>query len=184
MGRPKNFSREEVLQKAITVFWKHGFADASLQDLEAATGVNKSGLYAEFKNKEDLYLASLQHYIDRPNRNGVLSQLPLGWKNVEAFLKLGQVCTTEEKGCFAVSSMRELAVLPAEAHDMVMQNVARMRHLLLKNIRAEPTKMDAEIITEMVMTFFSGFCLEQNLKTTKAASARKITHLMQVIRSI
>ena len=34
MGRPKNFSREEVLEKAIPVFWKKGFADTSLQDLE------------------------------------------------------------------------------------------------------------------------------------------------------
>jgi hypothetical protein len=41
MGRPKNFSREEVLEKAMPVFWKHGFADTSLQDLEQATGVNQ-----------------------------------------------------------------------------------------------------------------------------------------------
>ena len=45
MGRPKSFSREEVLEKAMPVFWKHGFADTSLQELERATGVNKSGLY-------------------------------------------------------------------------------------------------------------------------------------------
>jgi TetR/AcrR family transcriptional regulator, copper-responsive repressor len=54
MGRPKNFSREEVLEKGMPVFWKHGFADTSLQDLERATGVNKSGLYTEFRDKEDL----------------------------------------------------------------------------------------------------------------------------------
>jgi AcrR family transcriptional regulator len=51
MGRPKNFSREGVLEKALPVFWKHGFADTSLQDLEKATGVNKSGLYVEFADK-------------------------------------------------------------------------------------------------------------------------------------
>jgi hypothetical protein len=38
MGRPKSFSREEVLEKAMPVFWKHGFSDTSLQDLERATG--------------------------------------------------------------------------------------------------------------------------------------------------
>ena len=54
MGRPKGFSREEVLEKAMPVFWKHGFADTSLQELEQATGVNKSGLYSEFRDKEDL----------------------------------------------------------------------------------------------------------------------------------
>jgi hypothetical protein len=30
--RPKHFSREGVLEKALPVFWKHGFADTSLQD--------------------------------------------------------------------------------------------------------------------------------------------------------
>jgi len=58
MGRPKNFSREEVLEKAMPVFWKHGFADTSLHELERATGVNKSGLYTEFRDKEDLFSSS------------------------------------------------------------------------------------------------------------------------------
>ena len=52
MGRPKSFSREEVLEKAMPVFWKHGFADTSLQELEQATGVNKSGLYTEFRGRK------------------------------------------------------------------------------------------------------------------------------------
>src|SRR5580658_1287599 len=69
MGRPKNFSRDEVLEKAMPVFWKHGFADTSLQDLERATGVNKSGLYAEFRDKEDLFVECLRHYL-RARRRG------------------------------------------------------------------------------------------------------------------
>jgi len=68
MGRAKNFSREEVLEKAMPVFWKHGFADTSLQDLERATGVNKSGLYTEFRDKEDLFLACLRRYLIEPGQ--------------------------------------------------------------------------------------------------------------------
>jgi hypothetical protein len=34
MARPRNFSRGGVLERALPVFWKHGFADASLQGLE------------------------------------------------------------------------------------------------------------------------------------------------------
>ena len=59
MGRPKNFSRKGVLEEALPVFWRRGFADASLHELEVATGVNKSGLYSEFKDKEDLFTQSL-----------------------------------------------------------------------------------------------------------------------------
>ena len=87
MGRPKNFSREQVLEKAMPVFWKHGFADTSLQELERATGVNKSGLYSEFRDKEDLFVACLRHYLESQGRRGLLIREPLGWKNVETFLK-------------------------------------------------------------------------------------------------
>jgi AcrR family transcriptional regulator len=45
MGRPKEFSRDKVLEKAISVFWEKGFAETTVQDLESATGVNKSGLF-------------------------------------------------------------------------------------------------------------------------------------------
>ena len=88
MGRPKNFSRGEVLEKAMPVFWKHGFADTSLQDLERATGVNKSGLYTEFRDKEDLFLACLRRYLENQDKRGLLTKEPLGWKNIETFSRM------------------------------------------------------------------------------------------------
>ena len=63
MAKPKNFTRDGVLANALPVFWQHGFADTSLQGLEQATGVNRSGLYSEFKDKEDLFMQSLQLYV-------------------------------------------------------------------------------------------------------------------------
>ena len=71
------------------VFWTHGFSDTSLQDLERATGVNKSGLYTEFRDKEDLFVACLRHYLESQEKRGLLTKKPLGWKNVETFLKNG-----------------------------------------------------------------------------------------------
>jgi AcrR family transcriptional regulator len=68
LGRPKQFNREGVLDRAIPVFWKHGFANTTVQHLEQATGVNKSGLYSEFKDKEDLFLAGLERYAQTPWR--------------------------------------------------------------------------------------------------------------------
>ncbi|MBB5315463.1 TetR/AcrR family transcriptional regulator [Tunturibacter empetritectus] len=73
----------------MTVFWKYGFADTSLQELERATGVNKSVLYTEFRDKEDLFVACLRHYLESQEKRGLLTKEPLGWKNVETFLKNG-----------------------------------------------------------------------------------------------
>ena len=51
-GRPKVFDREAALDKALTLFWTHGYEGTSLADLVAATGAKAPTLYAEFVNKE------------------------------------------------------------------------------------------------------------------------------------
>jgi len=183
MARPRNFSREGVLEKALPVFWKHGFADASLQELEKATGVNKSGLYSEFSGKEELFLESLRFYLDRMQL-GLLMAEPLGWDNVEQFLKLGPRTTEGQKGCFAVSSMRELAILPPAAIEMLGQGRVQLKQLIAKNIEAEKPKADANDLASIVLTFFTGLSVEQNLKPTRAATGRKVDNLMRVLRSL
>jgi AcrR family transcriptional regulator len=184
MGRPKNFSREEVLQKAMPVFWKHGFADTSLQDLERATGVNKSGLYSEFRGKKDLFLACLRRYLESQDKRGLLTKEPLGWKNIETFLKNGPLHKGEQQGCFAINSMREFAILPDEAYSAITGNRVLLRQLLAMNIEAERPRMDPFAIAEMVLSFFSGLCIERNLKSGKASSARKVENFMTALRSL
>ena len=123
MGRPKGFSREEVLLKAVSVFWEKGFAETTLQDLEHATGVNKSGLYSEFKNKEDIFLASLQYYLDTRGGEEILSAQPKGWHNIQRFLEIGQTCYTGRRGCFSVNSMRDVGILPPEGQHIIAEKV-------------------------------------------------------------
>ena len=184
MGRPKNFSREEVLEKAMPVFWKHGFADTSLQDLERATGVNKSGLYAEFRDKEDLFVECLRHYLETQEKRGLLTKEPLGWNNVENFLKNGPLSKGDQQGCFSVNSMREFAILPNEAYGAVTENRALLERLLAMNIAAEKPRMAPSAIAEMVLSFFSGLCIERNLKSGKSSSTRKIDNFMTALRSL
>src|SRR5271154_2897278 len=183
MGRPKSFSREGVLEKAMPVFWKHGFADTTLQHLEQATGVNKSGLYTEFRGKEDLLVACLRHYLESQGKRGLLTKEPLGWNNVEAFLKNGPLNKGEQKGCFSVNSMREFAILPDEAYAVVTENRALLQRLLVMNIQAEKTTMVPSAIAEMVLSYFSGLCIERNLKSGKSSSTRKIKSFMTALRN-
>src|ERR1700678_2626695 len=184
MGRPKGFSREEVLEKAMPVFWKHGFADTTLQELEQATGVNKSGLYTEFRDKEDLFVACLRHYLESQGKRGLLTREPLGWKNVETFLRNGPLNKGEQQGCFAINSMREFAILPDEAYGAITENRALLQHLLAMNIEAEKPKMASSDIAELVLSFFSGLCIERNLKSAKASSTRKIESFMTALRNL
>ena len=166
------------------VFWKHGFADTSVQELERATGVNKSGLYTEFRDKEDLFVACLRHYLESQGKRGLLTKKPLGWKNVETFLKNGPLNKGEQQGCFSVNSMREFAILPDEAYGVVTENRALLQRLLAMNIEAEKPKMASSSIAEMVLSFFSGLCIERNLKSGKTSPTRNIDNFMAALRSL
>ena len=63
--RPKEFSRNSVLEKCITLFWEEGYTGTGIQKVVARTGVNRYSLYEEFGNKEGILLASLELYKER-----------------------------------------------------------------------------------------------------------------------
>lgn len=58
-GRPRKFDEAAVLERARDVFWNYGYAATSLDDLAAATGLNRPSLYAAFGDKHALYLRTL-----------------------------------------------------------------------------------------------------------------------------
>jgi AcrR family transcriptional regulator len=184
MGRRKNFSRTGVLEKALPLFWRRGFSEASLHQLEVATGVNKSGLYSEFKDKEDLFIQSLQYYLESLEQKGLLTAEPLGWNNIERFLKMGPCCMEGQKGCFAVNSMREFAILPPEAIGVITRNRSKLKRLIAKNIEVERPKMNADSLAELVVTFFTGISMEHNLSSGRPSIIRKIDNLMSIVRTL
>lgn len=63
MGRPKTYDREEILERAMLLFWRKGYEATSTADLEAGMGVNRYSLYAEFDSKHGLYQAALDRYL-------------------------------------------------------------------------------------------------------------------------
>ena len=62
MARPKAFNEEEVLDKAVAVFWAKGYEATSMQDLVDAMGIQRGSIYAAFSGKQQLFLQSLERY--------------------------------------------------------------------------------------------------------------------------
>jgi TetR/AcrR family transcriptional regulator, transcriptional repressor for nem operon len=59
----KHFDPDTALERAERLFWRHGAATTSIQAVTAATGLNRSSLYATFGGKRELYLAALRRYL-------------------------------------------------------------------------------------------------------------------------
>jgi AcrR family transcriptional regulator len=66
-GRPRSFNTEATLAQATLTFWQRGYAATSLDDLSAATGLNRPSLYGAFGDKHTLYLQALKLYTEQSN---------------------------------------------------------------------------------------------------------------------
>lgn len=64
-GRPREFDRDRVLEKAMIVFWQKGYEAASVQDLIDAMGINRGSLYDTFGDKRSLFLEAVGSYQKR-----------------------------------------------------------------------------------------------------------------------
>jgi len=67
-GRPRKFDEEQVLDRALDLFWKQGYAGTSMQDLLDCMGINRQSLYNTFGDKRQLFLRVLERYRRRSAR--------------------------------------------------------------------------------------------------------------------
>ena len=65
MARHREFNEDQVLESALEVFWRRGYASTSVEDLTAATGLGRGSLYGAFGDKEALFIACLRRYLQR-----------------------------------------------------------------------------------------------------------------------
>jgi len=102
-GRPRGFCVEETLDRAMTVFWRHGYEGASMSDLTSAMGINSPSLYACFGSKEGLFRAVLERYEERRKSfmESVLAA-PTAAKAAESYL--------HGVADFAIDTRREMRV--------------------------------------------------------------------------
>ncbi len=63
MARHKEFDHDQVLDQAMRVFWRQGYEATSVEDLVAATGINRASMYNTFGDKRGLFLAAVDHYL-------------------------------------------------------------------------------------------------------------------------
>ncbi|GAA1720266.1 TetR/AcrR family transcriptional regulator [Nonomuraea bangladeshensis] len=108
-GRPRSFDADTALDRALEVFWRHGYEGASLADLTAAMGINKPSLYAAFGNKEELFGKVLARYLDGPGGYAAAAlDAPTGREVVERLIRGAVDLTAGEHtphGCLCVNSV-------------------------------------------------------------------------------
>jgi len=63
-GRPRSFSPDVVLDRAIPIFWAKGYDGASFRELTSAMGISAPSLVAAFGSKRGLFEAAVARYAE------------------------------------------------------------------------------------------------------------------------
>lgn len=63
--RNREFKTETVLDAALDLFWRKGYKSCCMADVVRKSGVARYGLYKVFRDKDQLYCASLKHYCTK-----------------------------------------------------------------------------------------------------------------------
>ena len=131
-GRPRAYEPDVALGKALDLFRKDGFAGTSLDDLSAATGMNRPSLYGAFGDKRELYIKSYQRYRD--DARAAMIDIFRGEQPIRERLQriydvaLDIYLLGEEgpRGCFTVMTAASEAVFDPDIRAMVLEGFTEL----------------------------------------------------------
>jgi len=130
-GRPRAYQPDVALGKALDLFRKEGFAATSLDDLSAATGMNRPSLYGAFGDKRELYIKSYQRYRDdaRTATTDIFREdMPIRKRLARIYAVALDIYLNGEspRGCFTVMTAGSEAVHDPEIRAMVQEALAEL----------------------------------------------------------
>jgi AcrR family transcriptional regulator len=131
-GRPRAYQPDVALGKALDLFRKDGFAATSLDDLSAATGMNRPSLYGAFGDKRDLYIKSYQRYRDDARAAMVeifRDELPIRKRLQRIYAVALDIYLSGEsgpRGCFTVMTAASEAVSDPDIRAMVLEGFSEL----------------------------------------------------------
>jgi AcrR family transcriptional regulator len=169
-GRPRAFSTEKALDRALKVFWRKGYEGTSLLDLTEAMGINRPSLYAAFGNKEALFKKSIDRYMEGPASHirRALDE-PTARAVAEKMIRCSIDVVTDSKnphGCFMVQG----ALVCGDDAESVRREMIRRRAAVEATLRERfaravaegdlPSDADPAELARFVMVILQGIAVQ------------------------
>ncbi|HUO28807.1 MAG TPA: TetR/AcrR family transcriptional regulator [Bryobacteraceae bacterium] len=183
-GRPRGFDEDAALEAALRVFWENSYEGATLADLTAAMGINRSSMYATFGDKEALFRRVIGRY--RAGQMGYFREAlaaPTAHAAIRALLTMTVAFLAEPghpKGCLTITGA--LACGPeAEAIKKAMVDARRQAEAAIRKrfARAQhdgdlASGIDPAGLARYVASLLAGLGVQAANGATKAEMRRVV----------
>ncbi len=134
MARTKDFDEDEVLTKAMNLFWSRGYNATSMEDLVSGLGISRSSLYDTYTDKQSLFIKALENYqqIGYAKMQETANHPGPAKETVKKLIELateGLLAGKQDKGCFMLNAGVEMA-----PHDKTVNNLVRRNDQLMEDL--------------------------------------------------
>lgn len=158
-GRPRSFDQQVALGDALGVFWRKGYEATSLDDLTEATHLSRSSFYAAFGSKRELLLQAYRRYADAfySDMKALSEEHEDAGAALRVVVKAMVDVRPDDRGCFCVNAIVELAPSDPELAELGRAHIQRMCTLLEQLItRHGKHRSQARALAATLMTLTMG----------------------------
>ncbi|MGQ1910628.1 TetR/AcrR family transcriptional regulator [Marinifilum sp. RC60d5] len=177
MARKKKYTEEEVIEKAMNLFWQNGYESTSVRMLEKAMGINQFSMYSSFGSKQGVLLESIKCYKNKLNEIvNKLKESPDGAIAIKQFfydfLEISSN-SKQKRGCLLVNTATELGEDgDEEILSEIWKFVEKRKALFIEKLKTDSSKSDRTIlkqvnyllIAQQGLAVASKFCNQQELE--------------------
>lgn len=159
MARTRTFDRDAVLAAAGNAFRQHGYRDASIAELERATGLVSGSIYNAFGDKAGLFRAALAHYVHGfvRHRLSAFAGADAGLDELEQlYLSVLEPPLSDGFGCLVNNSIIEFGNAPGLASEGINETLAMVREAIAQVLAREIGSAAAEVETMQLVLLYHG----------------------------
>lgn len=181
-GRPLSFDRDAALERAMLLFWRHGYETTSISDLTRAMGITVPSLYTAFGDKRRLFLEAAHRYAGDPAVNGAaIDNAPTAYDAARSMLTTVVSAFTDAAtppGCLLASATASGSAASSEVRAIIAGYRHQFRDRLQARIERDvgtgmlPNGTDAAALAGLVVAVVQGLSVLARDGASRASLSR------------
>jgi TetR/AcrR family transcriptional regulator, transcriptional repressor for nem operon len=162
----RQFDEQEVIAIALDVFWQKGLHDATMQDLAAATGVQRGSLYNAYGDKEAIFLRAFDRYaedfLESVGHLVAEGDVATRLKNFFDSAIVNMTSGSPPRGCLTTRTALNAGISSEAVRERVQDLLGRLEQIVGKAISSAPDgrpAAEANRLARVIVTFTRGLAV-------------------------